>query len=229
MRYTGKMKKTILISGGSDGLGKAIAAQLTLNYRVVIISPSEDKLRAAAQELGCEYKVCDVRDYQQIEKVVADIGTLDCVVNNAGLWIEGALDDADPEKIHEVLEVNTLGTMYLTRAVVPLMKQQKSGLIINVISQAGLYAKPNRSIYNASKWAITGFTKAAQAELAPFGVRVTGLYPGKLNTELFAKSGIQKDMSNALDTVEVAKTVEFLLGFDNTVAVPEIGITHISN
>lgn len=216
--------KTILITGGSDGLGKAIAARLAPNNKVIILSPSEEKLKQTADELGCEYKVCDVRDYAQVEKVVQEVGAIDCLVNNAGLWIEGTLESNDPERIHEVLEVNTLGTINCTKAVIPIMKQQKSGRIINVISQAGLYAKAERSVYTASKWAITGFTKSIQAEVAPLGIGVTGLYPGKLKTNMFSKMGINKSMDGALATDEVAKMVEFILILDNTTLLPEVGI-----
>jgi short-subunit dehydrogenase len=207
----------------------AIAARLTDNNKVIILSPNEDKLKAVAEELGCEYKVCDVRDYSQIEKIVQDVGSIDCLINNAGLWIQGSLDDNDPERIHEVLEVNTLGVINMTKAVISGMKQQKSGLIININSQGGFYAKAERGVYTATKWAITGFTKAMQPELAPFGIAVTGLYPGMMKTEMFSKMGIEKDMSKGLDTEDVAKTVEFLLSFDKPTMFPEIGIKHMDN
>lgn len=186
--------KTILISGGSDGLGKAIAARLSPNNKVIILSTNEAKLRAVPDEIGCEYRVCDVRDYAQIEAVIKDVGPIDCLINNAGKWLEGALDETDADRIREVLDVNTLGTINLTKAVMPAMKQQKHGLIINVISQAGLNARAGWPVYIASKWAITGFTKSMQQELEPFGIGVTGLYPGTLNTEMFAKSGAPKDV-----------------------------------
>lgn len=155
------------------------------------------------------------------------MGPVDCVINNAGLWIEGPLDELDPARIHEVLEVNTLGTINLTKAVLPGMKQQKAGRIININSQAGLYTKAERGVYNASKWAITGFTKSLQEELAPFGIGVTGMYPGKLNTDLFKKAGNEKNMADALDPTEVAKTIEFILGLDDTTLFPEVGIQYL--
>jgi short-subunit dehydrogenase len=221
--------KTILISGGSDGLGKAIAAKLSPHHNVIILSPNEEKLRIVADEIGCTYKVCDVRDYEQVQKTVNEVGAVDCLINNAGLWIQGSLDENDPQRIHEVLEVNTLGVIYLTKAVIPGMKQQKSGLIININSQGGFYAKAERGVYTASKWAITGFTKAMQPELAPYGIGVTGLYPGMMKTDMFSKMGIEKDMAKGLDTEEVAKTVEFLLTFDTPTIFPEIGIKHRDN
>ena len=221
--------KIILITGGSDGLGKAIAARLAPNNKVIILSPNEEKLKTVAKELGCEYKVCDVRDYAQAEKTVSEIGTVDCLVNNAGLWIQGQLDENDPQRIHEVLEVNMLGVINMTKAVIPTMKQQKSGLIININSQGGFYAKAERGVYTATKWAITGFTKAMQPELAPHGIAVTGIYPGMMKTDMFSKMGIKKDMSKGLEPDEVAKTIEFLLSFEKPIMFPEIGMKHIDN
>lgn len=223
------MTKTIVITGGSDGLGKTIAAKLSPNNRVFILSPNEEKLKAVAEELGCEYKVCDVRNYKQCEKVIGEIGRVDCLVNNAGLWIQGELDQDDPARIHEVIEVNLLGVINMTKAVIPGMKQQKSGLIININSQGGFYAKAERAVYTATKWGVTGFTKSIQPELSKYGIGVTGLYPGMMQTEMFSKMGIEKDMSKGLDTEEVAKTVEFILSFDTPTLFPEIGIKHIKN
>jgi short-subunit dehydrogenase len=221
--------QTVLISGGSDGLGKVIAKQLVPDYRVIILSPSEEKLKQTAQEIGCEFRLCDVRDYDQVEGLIRDIGVVDCLINNAGLWIQGPLDENDQEHIRNVIDVNTLGTLYLTKAVIPVMKQRMSGRIVNVISQAGLNAKAERAIYNASKWALTGFTKSIQEELAPFGIGVTGLYPGKLKTDMFKKMGIDKSMDDALDPKEVAKTVEFILSLKSTTLFPEVGIKHLEN
>lgn len=221
--------KTILVTGGSDGLGKAIAARLAPNNKVIILSPNKEKLQAVAEDLGCEHNVCDVRDYAQVEKVVNEIGAIDCLVNNAGLWIQGPLAENDPQRIHEVIEVNTLGVINMTKAVIPTMKQQKSGLIININSQGGFYAKAERSVYTATKWAITGFTKAMQPELAPYGIAVTGIYPGMMKTDMFSKMDIEKDMSKGLEPDEVAKTIEFLLTFEKPTIFPEIGIKHIDN
>lgn len=221
--------KTILITGGSDGLGKAIAARLAPVQKTIILSPDEEKLKTVARDLSCEYKVCDVRDYTQVEKIVNEIGAIDCLVNNAGLWIQGPLDENNPQRIHEVIEVNMLGVINMTKAVIPAMKQKGSGLIININSQGGFYAKAERSVYTATKWAVTGFTKAMQPELAPQGIAVTGIYPGMMKTDMFNKTGIEKDMSKGLEPDEVAKTIAFLLSFESPTMFPEIGIKHIDN
>jgi short-subunit dehydrogenase len=219
--------RTILISGGSDGLGKAIAARLTPHNNVIIVSPTEDKLRATAAELGCTYRVADVRDYARLAQIVQEIGTVDCLINNAGLWIEGPLSVNDPQRIQDVINVNTLGTINFTKAVLPVMQQQRSGIILNVISQAGVSAKAERAVYNASKWAITGFTKSMAPELAPLGIRITGLYPGKLHTDMFKKMGLDKSMHGALEPAAVAKTVEFILSCDPPVLFTEVGLMNM--
>jgi short-subunit dehydrogenase len=221
--------KTIIITGGSDGLGKTIAAKLTPTNKVFILSPNQQKLSSVAKELGCEYKVCDVKDYSQVEKIVKEIGVVDCLINNAGLWVQGELDENDPERINEVVAVNLTGVINMTKAVIPGMKRQKSGLIININSQGGFYAKAERAVYTATKWGLTGFTKSIQPELARYGIGVTGIYPGMMQTEMFSKMNIEKDMAKGLNTEEVAKTIEFILGFDNPTIFPEIGIKHINN
>ena len=227
------MKKVIVISGGSDGLGKEIAKRLASEHTVIILSPDKEKLQGVANELKCDFRVCDVSNFDSIKSAIDSIGEkygkIDCLINNAGLWIEGALEENDASKIRAVIDVNTTGSILLTKAVVPLMKVRKDGLIINVISQAGIYAKAERSVYTASKWALTGFTKSLQPELANNGIRVTGLYPGKMKTKMFEKLGLKKDMDDGLETTEVAKIVEFLLSSSKNVVFPEIGIKHINN
>ncbi|MDP4001018.1 MAG: SDR family oxidoreductase, partial [bacterium] len=209
------MKKVILITGGSDGLGKEMARLLSSSNQVIIVARNKSKLMSTAKEVGCEYYLCDITDYIQIQGAVKDVlkkyKKIDVLINNAGLWIEGNLDSNDPEDIKKLLEVNTLGTIWFSRAVIPTMKKQGKGEIINIVSQAGLAIAPERSVYYASKWAITGFTKSLSQELESEGIRVTGIYPGKLDTKLFEKAGNPKDLSDALDISEVAKAVEFVL------------------
>lgn len=204
-------RKIILISGGSDGLGKATAKLLSPSNTVVILAPDPDKTKSVAQELNCDYQVCDIASWDLIDTAVkntlAQYQKIDVLINNAGVWIEGPLDQNDPENIKKVIDVNTLGTIWLTRACLPSMKQNKSGLIINIISQAGLKTKPDRSVYYASKWAITGFTKCLEEELSSFGIKVIGVYPDKMRTNLFTNAGINKDLSDALDPNQVAQNV----------------------
>ena len=111
----------------------------------------------------------------------------------------------------------------------PAMKSRKVGKIINVISQGGLYAKSERSVYTASKWALTGFTKAMQAELKPFSVAVVGLYPGAIkDTNIFKKAGNERDMSNALAPEVVADAIVYICGLPDGVNIPELGLENLA-
>lgn len=225
-------EKVILITGGADGLGKAIAKELTEENKVVILAHNLDKIRKVACELSCDYELCDVSNYNDVQNAIDNIAKrylrIDCLINNAGLLINGKIEDNEYEDIKKVVEVNTLGVMYMTKAVIPYMKKERDGIIININSQSGLIYKEERSIYYASKWAITGFTKCIQVEEAKHGIRVTGLYPGKMNTDLFKKIGIDKNMDDALNIEEVAKTVKFIISTDKSTLIPEIGMKNIN-
>ena len=222
------MKKVILISGGSDGLGKAIAKKLVATHAVIILASNKEKTASAAEAVGCDFAVADVSSYEQVENVVSEIvtkyGQIDCLVNNAGVWIEGPLEDNSPEDITKVLDVNTKGTIFLTKAVLPYMKKQNSGRIVNVISQSGLHSKAERTVYHASKWAITGFTDSLRIELATNNISVCGFYPGGMKTDFFAKAGSTKDVSKYIELDDAVSALEFIVNAPESVCIPEFGI-----
>lgn len=219
--------KTILITGGSDGLGKALAQKFSEENTVIILARNETMLKEVAAAVGCDYFVCDVRDAKQVAAAFAEVVTkypaIDVVINNAGVIVNGELVKTSDIDIENVITTNALGTIYVAKAALGHMKERGSGLILNVVSTAGITAKANRSIYNASKWAVTGFTKAIQEEASEYGVRVTGFYPGTIKTELFAKAGLQIS-GTALTTEQAVKAIEFVLSCDDDVLIPEIGI-----
>jgi short-subunit dehydrogenase len=223
--------KTIVITGGSDGIGKALAESLAKDHKVVILARNEESLKQIADQANCSYIVCDVRDAQQVAKtfknIIAEHGVIDVLINNAGVIVNGDLVDTSYEVIENTISTNTLGAIFVAKTALQYMKERKSGFIVNVISQAGLAAKPNRSIYNASKWAMTGFTKALQQEAAEYGVRVTGFYPGTIQTDLFAKAGLEI-RGPSLTTDQIVTAVEFLVSLDDNVLVPEFGIKPLS-
>lgn len=222
--------KTLLITGGSDGLGKALAESTSKDYNVIILARNEEKLKAIASEINCTYYVCDVKDQKAIAKTIETIikehGHIDILLNNAGVIVNGPLPDTSDKDIENVITTNTLGSIYMAKEVLTHMRKQKSGLILNVVSQSGLTARANRSIYNTSKWGLTGFTKALQEEAAEYGVRVTGFYPGTIYTDLFAKAGI--DMKGtAITTDQAVKAIKFVIEMDDDVLIPELGIKHL--
>ena len=227
------MKKVIVITGGSDGLGKTLTSFLSKDNDVIILATNEDKLKGVASENNCEYKVCDVKDYTLIESTIEDIinkfGKIDVLINNAGLWIQEELDYNDSDRIHSVVDVNLLGVINCSKAVIPFMKQNKTGLIININSQAGINHKAERVVYNATKWGVTGFSKSLQDEVAKYGIRVTNVMPGMMKTDMFSKMNIEKNMTNGVDTKEVARLIQFIIDTPSDVMIPEVGIKNINN
>lgn len=227
------MRKVIIVTGASEGLGKAIAKRLAKVNQVIICALKEDKLKLTAKEIGCDFFVCDVTKSDQIEVMVKSVlekhKKIDVLINNAGVWTTGELDTNDFELIKKVIEVNTLGTIYFSKAVVPVMKKQKFGLIVNIVSDAGLRPKAERTIYNASKYAVTGFTKSLEMELGKYGIGVTGIYPSKINTEIFKKAGTNLDLSDAIQTSKVARAVEFIISLELPNTIPHLEIRHLLN
>ncbi|OGC51534.1 hypothetical protein A2982_02920 [candidate division WWE3 bacterium RIFCSPLOWO2_01_FULL_39_13] len=225
--------KTVLITGGSEGLGYSIAKRLSNSCKVVILSPDKDRLEEVSEELKCSYKVCDVSGWGQVNSTVAEISSenesLDVLINNAGVYAVGELDETPADKIKRVIEVNSLGPIYMSKAVIPFMKKQQSGKIINIISQSGLYHAPQKSVYRASKWALTGFTKCLQPELSKYGISVTGIYPGLMKTSFVRNEDKERSLDDALDPDEVSKTIEFVMLADGKIVFPEIGIKNLDN
>lgn len=226
------MKKVIVITGGSDGLGKSIAKELSDND-VIILARDYDKLEKAAEELDCDFMTCDVTNPDNIEKTIKSIldkyGKIDVLINNAGVWLAGDITENDYDKISNCIDVNTKGPIYMTKAVLPGMYERKEGLIINVCSQASFDNDDFSSVYNASKWAMRGFNRSIQKAASKKGVKVTGFYPGFMQTKLFAKAGNDYDTSTGLETEKVAKAIRFIVECEDDVIIPEFGIKDIKN
>lgn len=227
------MKKVIVITGGSDGLGKTLTEELSKENEVIILATNEEKMKMVAEENNCTYKVCDVSNYDMVSNAINEIieqyNRIDVLINNAGLWIQEELDVNDSNRIKSVIEVNLLGTINVSKAVIPSMKENKDGLIININSQAGINHKAERVVYNASKWGVTGFSKSLQDEVAKYGIRVTDVMPGMMKTEMFSKMNITKNMANGLDTKQVARLIQFIIDTPSDVMIPEVGIKNINN
>ena len=229
------MKKIIVITGGSDGLGKSIASRLAENEEneVIILAKNEDKLMNAAIETNSDYQLCDVTDFTSIETAVQVIlqkyGRIDVLINNAGVWLAGDLTECSYETISNCIDVNTKGPIYMTKAVLPSMYKNKKGLIINVCSQSSFDNDDFSVVYNASKWAMRGFNRSIQKSASKKGIKVTGFYPGFMQTDLFKKAGNDYDTSTGLETEKVAKAIEFIINCDEDVIIPEFGIKDIEN
>jgi NAD(P)-dependent dehydrogenase (short-subunit alcohol dehydrogenase family) len=217
-------KKVIVITGGNSGLGKATAKILTSKNKVIILGKNAKEVVKTSKELKCDGIICDVTDAQQVKntfsQIVKKYQKVDCLINCAGVWIKGPIEQNSPEKIRNTILVNALGTFLTVNALVPQLKKQKHGRIINISSQAGINPRPERSVYNASKWAVTGFTKCLQLELAPFNISVVGFYPGFIHTNLFGKAEDRKtDFSAAMLVEKPAKALAYLVNVDDDLVI----------
>lgn len=187
--------KIILITGTSSGFGMLTTARLaSKGYRVVATMrdlSKEGDLLQEVQERGGTIDVMrlDVTDVNSVEKCVEDViqkyGRIDVLINNAGYGIGGAFEDLTQDEIRQQMEVNFFGVQNVTRAVLPQMRKQKSGRIINLSSISGLTVSPLFSAYNASKWALEAFSECLSYEVKPFGIDVCLIEPGTYPTKIF--------------------------------------------
>ena len=179
------MNKVVLITGGSSGIGKAIGEYLHHKGFVVYgTSRNPDQITHSVFPLVA----LDVRNPESIATAVAKIisisGRLDVVINNAGIGITGPLEEIPTQEIKNNFETNFFGPIEVMKVVLPQMRQQKSGLIINITSIAGYMGLPYRSIYSASKGALELVTEALRMEVKSFGIRITNVAPGDFATNI---------------------------------------------
>lgn len=174
--------QVVLITGASSGIGQACAQYLARQgYRVFGTSR-----RPGASTADFQMIPMDVTDEDSVrrgvEEVIRQAGRLDVLVNNAGFGIAGAVEDTSPEEALAQLETNFFGVLRLCRAVLPIMRAQGSGTIVNIGSLAGLIALPFQGLYSASKFALEGLSEALRMEVQPFGIRVVLIEPGDVRT-----------------------------------------------
>jgi NAD(P)-dependent dehydrogenase (short-subunit alcohol dehydrogenase family) len=181
------MSKVVLITGGSSGIGKSIGEFLHEKGFVVYgTSRNPEKITNSIFPLVA----LDVRDKQSIVNCVAEViqksGRLDIVINNAGVGITGPIEEIPTEEIRNNFETNLFGPIEVMKAVLPQMREQKSGLIINITSIAGYMGLPYRGIYSASKGALELITEALRMEVKSFGIQITNVAPGDFATNIAA-------------------------------------------
>ena len=192
---SGLTDKVALVTGGSRGIGRAIVETLAADGADVVFAYRGAKEAAdavVADSVGRGWKVraeqADVRDAPQcealVEKVVNRHGTIDILVNNAGVVRDGLLAMLSADDVREVIETNLVGTMMMSRAVVPTMISRRSGSIVNLSSVAASKGGRGQSNYAASKGGIEAFTRSLAVELASRRIRVNAIAPGVIETEM---------------------------------------------
>ncbi len=183
--------KIIVITGGSAGFGKALAQAFKKEGGiVVIVSDNKESLEQTAQELLVDWYVADVTSDDALKsvavKIIEKYGLIDVWINNAGIQIAPSLvEDVQKDKLEKLMGINFFGYFYGCQAVLPHMKKQGTGTIININSTAGLAGKPGISAYVSSKFAVKGLTESLREELKDTLISVYGIFPGGMQTEIY--------------------------------------------
>lgn len=183
--------KIIVITGASKGLGKAMAyAFAQQGSKLILSARSKKELKTIANKIDALSFAADVAKEKHIIKLasfaVKKFGRIDVWINNAGIWMPHApIEEMDSKKVHTIIHVNLLGTMYGSKAALIQMKKQGSGTIINILSTSALEGRARSAAYCASKYGATGFTKSLRLEAEPENIQVFAIYPGGIKTHLF--------------------------------------------
>ena len=188
------MSKTALVTGASSGIGEETARTLhKLGYTVYAAARRTDRLKQLTA-IGIHALTMDVTDDESmtsgIEQIIAETGRIDVLVNNAGYGSYGAIEDVSLDEARRQFEVNVFGLGRLTQLVLPYMRAQRSGTIINISSMGGRLTTPLGGWYHATKYAVEALSDALRMETAPFGIDVVVIEPGGIRTEW---SGIAAD------------------------------------
>ena len=181
------MSKVVLITGASSGIGKSVGEFLhAKGFTVYGTSRNPERITNSVFPL----LAVDVRNKESIQKAVAEViqksGRVDVVINNAGVGITGPIEEIPTEEIKNNFETNLFGPIEVMKAVLPAMRFQHSGLIINITSIAGYMGLPYRGIYSASKGALELITEALRMEVKSFGIHITNVAPGDFATNIAA-------------------------------------------
>jgi NAD(P)-dependent dehydrogenase (short-subunit alcohol dehydrogenase family) len=218
------MERAALVTGGSSGIGLAIARALQEEgFDLTLVSRRPEKVEAAAAELGAAAVAANVADAEECKRVVAEhrdrFGRLDVLVNSAGIGIGGRIEDLPAKQLDLQLDVNLRGLFLVTQAAIPLLRESR-GWIVNLASIAGTVPTPGLATYGATKAAVIALTRSLNAELDADGVRAIALCPGFVDTPMAQWSGIEP--AEMIRPEDCAEVVRMCLRLSPNVRIPQV-------
>ena len=217
-------KKNVLVTGATKGIGLAIARQLSKYYDVYICGRSLENLKKVCEENRFkDYFSIDLSKENSAEKLFNQLNVgIDVLVNNAGVYYYNSLEEMTHDQIMNTINLNSIAPLELSKLVIPYMKEQKWGRIINIGSISGVMGEANASVYSMTKASLIGMTKALALELAQDDITVNVINPGWVDTDLINNENLESDFTKQelveiipqrrfVTPEEVASTVEFLV------------------
>jgi len=231
--------KVAVITGASRGIGACVAEGLAADgYALALTARSHGALKKLAETIDRNYKSAlpvvtyplDVQDNEAVEAMINSVkskfGRIDLLFNNAGIAKLGNVDEMVVEDFDQVLAINLRGAFHFLRAVVPIMKQQGSGTIINIASDAGKNGYAGWGAYCASKFGLVGLSESLYKELSSYGVKVTAICPGWVDTEMAKVSNLHSE--EMISPKDILNTVRWLMSLSPAAIVKELVIGCIS-
>lgn len=228
--------RSAIITGAGKGIGKAIAVALAAEgVNLGIIARTSADLETLKDSLTSTYGIkvfiatADIAVKSDVDQAIAslkeNLGSIDILINNAGIGTFGTLLEMDHEQWERIIQTNVLGTYYVTRAALPTMLEQSGGSIINIASTAGERGFATGSAYCASKFAVMGMTEALMQEVRKSNIRVTALTPSTVNTELASNAGLKiGDEDRMMQAEDMAALVLATLKLPDRVFIKAAGI-----
>jgi NAD(P)-dependent dehydrogenase (short-subunit alcohol dehydrogenase family) len=224
-----EMTKVAIVSGASRGLGQAIVETLAAESYIVYALGSSEQIYATVEALGrtnVHAVRCDVRDEEQvnasIQAIIEREQTLDVLINNAGVGAFAALEDYTTAQFRAMFDVNVFGLFLLTKAVLPHMKRQRDGVVLNIASDVSRRTFSGGSLYVASKYAVQGLTGCLAQEARPYGIRVGTINPGMIDTHFAGSTQGAPGKEQFLQVAELAQLVAYVLRAPKSVNFDEI-------
>ena len=235
------MKRTVFITGATSGIGMATAKKLASNYRLILCGRRQNRLDEIQEELAeiTEVKTIqfDVSDkeavYHAVENLEDEWKNIDILINNAGNAHGLApFDTADLEDLEAMIDINVKGLIYVSKAIIPLLKKSTNAHIINISSIAGKEVYPNAATYCASKAAVESLSKGMRYDLLPYGIKVSNVAPGAVETEfsMVRFKGNQELSDNVYKGFEpligedIANAIDYLLNQPEHVQIADVTI-----
>lgn len=234
--------KVAVVTGASKGIGATLAQQLaSQGVNVALLARSRERLTQVERALT-HHNVravgipTDITSWEQVQdalnKIQSTFGTVDYLVNNAGLAHWNPIIECTEDQWDDMMNLNLKGMFFCTKAFAPIMIANQSGHIINISSSLGKHAAAGFSVYSATKFAVTGFSEAVQLELKPYGIKVTTIYPGIVDTEFRdhqtnRPKGTRLDTSKMLSADDVAEAIVYVMKTADTATPSELVVNAV--